>query len=101
MVVAAYPWARNWLHAAATSASPIRSALARRAELSYRLLTLVMRPPILGELDRSECNEIEAAMPSDVHPFLHRLVAATNAHDLDALVDCFTPDYRNEAPAHP
>ena len=36
-------------------------------------------------------------MPTDVHPFLRRLVTATNAHDLDALVDCFTPEYRNEA----
>ena len=40
-------------------------------------------------------------MPTDIHPFLRRLVTATNAHDLDALVDCFTPEYRNEAPAHP
>ena len=32
---------------------------------------------------------------------LERLTAATNGHDLDALVDCFTPDYRNETPAHP
>src|SRR5690242_20350198 len=30
-----------------------------------------------------------------------RLQAATNAHDLDALVDCFTPDYRSEIPLHP
>jgi len=30
-----------------------------------------------------------------------RLCAATNAHDLDALVDCFAVDYRNETPAHP
>jgi ketosteroid isomerase-like protein len=30
-----------------------------------------------------------------------RLVAATNAHDIDAVVACFTPDYRNETPAHP
>lgn len=30
-----------------------------------------------------------------------RLVRATNAHDLDALVDCFTADYRNMTPAHP
>ncbi len=30
-----------------------------------------------------------------------RLCAATTAHDLDALVDCFAPDYRNETPAHP
>jgi hypothetical protein len=30
-----------------------------------------------------------------------RLVAATNAHDLDALVACFSRDYVNETPAHP
>ena len=30
-----------------------------------------------------------------------RLAAATNAHDLDALVDCFAADYVNETPAHP
>ena len=32
---------------------------------------------------------------------LDRLVAATNAHDLAAVVDCFALDYRNETPAHP
>jgi ketosteroid isomerase-like protein len=32
---------------------------------------------------------------------LARLVAATNAHNLDGLVDCFQPDYVNETPAHP
>ncbi len=30
-----------------------------------------------------------------------RLVTATNAHDLDAIVACFAPGYRNETPAHP
>ena len=30
-----------------------------------------------------------------------RLLAATNAHDIDALVDCFAVDYVNETPAHP
>jgi ketosteroid isomerase-like protein len=30
-----------------------------------------------------------------------RLLAAKNAHDLDALVDCFAVDYVNETPAHP
>jgi len=30
-----------------------------------------------------------------------RLNEATNAHDLEALVACFAPDYRNETPAHP
>ena len=30
-----------------------------------------------------------------------RLRDAVVAHDLDALVDCFTPEYRNETPNHP
>jgi ketosteroid isomerase-like protein len=30
-----------------------------------------------------------------------RLCRATNAHDLDAVVACFAPDYRNDTPAHP
>jgi ketosteroid isomerase-like protein len=32
---------------------------------------------------------------------LARLLDATNRHDLEALVDCFADDYRNETPAHP
>jgi len=32
---------------------------------------------------------------------LDRLAAAASRHDLDALVGCFAPDYRNETPAHP
>lgn len=36
--------------------------------------------------------------PQDV---IAQLVAATNRHDLDALVACFAPDYRLETPAHP
>lgn len=32
---------------------------------------------------------------------VERLRAATNDHDLEALVDCFSADYRNETPAHP
>lgn len=35
------------------------------------------------------------------HAWLDRLLAATNAHDLAALVDCFAEDYVNETPAHP
>lgn len=38
-----------------------------------------------------------AAIPAVVD----RLVAAINAHDLDALVGCFAPDFTNEWPAHP
>ena len=32
---------------------------------------------------------------------LDRLLQATNAHDLEAILDCFTSGYRNETPAHP
>ena len=33
--------------------------------------------------------------------FLGRLEGATNAHDVEAVVQCFTTDYVNTAPAHP
>lgn len=32
---------------------------------------------------------------------VERLLLATNAHDLTALVGCFAAEYRNETPAHP
>jgi ketosteroid isomerase-like protein len=32
---------------------------------------------------------------------MDRLLVAMNAHDLDAFVACFAPDYRSEQPAHP
>ena len=32
---------------------------------------------------------------------LARLERAANAHDVDALVACFAPDYRNDTPVHP
>ena len=32
---------------------------------------------------------------------LRRLVQATNAHDVDAIVACFGAGYRNDTPAHP
>jgi ketosteroid isomerase-like protein len=32
---------------------------------------------------------------------VERLRDATNAHDLDAVVDCFAEDYRNDTPVHP
>ena len=32
---------------------------------------------------------------------MNRLLVALNAHDLDAFVGCFAPDYRSEQPAHP
>jgi hypothetical protein len=31
----------------------------------------------------------------------HRLQLAINAHDLDALADCFEPGYLSEQPLHP
>ena len=39
--------------------------------------------------------------PEPAEALLRRLAAVTNGHDLDALVDCFAPGYRNETPAHP
>jgi len=32
---------------------------------------------------------------------MNRLLAAMNAHDLDAFVECFASDYRSDQPAHP
>ena len=33
--------------------------------------------------------------------FADRVCEATNSHDIDRLVDCFTEDYVNETPVHP
>ena len=40
-------------------------------------------------------------MDDSTWALLERLAGAVNGHDLDALVSCFAPDYRNETPAHP
>ena len=40
-------------------------------------------------------------MSGDAREFFQRLVAAQNAHDIDAFVSCFAPDYSSEQPAHP
>lgn len=37
----------------------------------------------------------------DADAFVDRLLQATNAHDLPALVACFADDYVNETPVHP
>lgn len=37
----------------------------------------------------------------DPNDLLERLRRAVDAHDIDAVVACFAPDYRNETPAHP
>ena len=39
--------------------------------------------------------------PGDPLAVAHRLQAATNAHDLDALVGCFADGYLSEIPLHP
>jgi ketosteroid isomerase-like protein len=36
-----------------------------------------------------------------MHELDERMLAALNAHDLDAFVACFHEDYRSEHPAHP
>ena len=38
---------------------------------------------------------------SDPRDVFRRLVAAQNAHDVDAFVSCFAPDYSSAQPAHP
>jgi ketosteroid isomerase-like protein len=38
---------------------------------------------------------------SPTPPVIDRLTRAVNDHDLDAMVACFAPAYRNETPAHP
>ena len=40
-------------------------------------------------------------MSGDPREIFERLVAAQNAHDIEALVGCFAPDYSSEQPAHP
>jgi hypothetical protein len=42
-------------------------------------------------------------MDDSVEPLamVQRLLDATNAHDIDALVSCFGDDYVNETPVHP
>lgn len=40
-------------------------------------------------------------LPGAGEELLERLAGAVNRHDLDAVEACFTPDYRNETPAHP
>ncbi len=42
-----------------------------------------------------------ATVSTDPMAVVERLRAAINAHDLDALVACFTPGYVSEAPVHP
>jgi ketosteroid isomerase-like protein len=37
----------------------------------------------------------------DPRALVERLQRAVNDRDLDAVVDCFSPTYRNETPAHP
>ena len=40
-------------------------------------------------------------MSGDPREVFHRLVAAQNAHDIDAFVSCFAPGYVSQQPAHP
>jgi ketosteroid isomerase-like protein len=45
--------------------------------------------------------EERPAAPADPQATVERLTRAINAHDLEAFVDCFAPDYASEQPAHP
>jgi ketosteroid isomerase-like protein len=48
----------------------------------------------------ADVKRVDPAAPGPA-AFLDRLEAATNAHDVEAIVGCFTTDYENVAPAHP
>lgn len=37
----------------------------------------------------------------EARTFADRVCEATNSHDIERVVDCFTADYVNETPAHP
>src|SRR3954453_121005 len=39
--------------------------------------------------------------PADPRAPVERVARAMNAHDLDAFVACFAPDYASEQPVHP
>ena len=43
----------------------------------------------------------EFVSADDGDAVLGRLIHATNAHDIDAIVACFASGYRNETPVHP
>ena len=44
---------------------------------------------------------METSSPTSPASLVARLNAATNAHDLEAIVACFSPSYENVTPAHP
>jgi ketosteroid isomerase-like protein len=43
----------------------------------------------------------QPAYGDDPSAVVARLLRATNAHDLEAIVACFAPNYENRTPAHP
>ena len=42
-----------------------------------------------------------APTPSAPQQVFERMIQAANRHDLEAMVACYTPDYRSEQPFHP
>jgi ketosteroid isomerase-like protein len=40
-------------------------------------------------------------MAMDPRALVEQLRAAVDAHDIERIVSCFSPDFRNETPAHP
>jgi ketosteroid isomerase-like protein len=43
----------------------------------------------------------DARTQSAPQQVFERMIQAANRHDLDAMVACYTPDYRSEQPFHP
>src|SRR3954447_3393472 len=98
-LVPAYPRDRNDRCATVSTRSRERAAAARLFETSYR--RLLTEAAVGSMLIFITYNCIESGGDMGADDMLTRLERATNAHDLEALVDCFAVDYRNETPAHP
>src|SRR3954451_19288031 len=99
MVVAAYPWSVNRLSAASRRASCATRARSRRRLESYARRALTGE--VFGSTIHSSLLDRKLRTMDAPLSIVERLRVATNARDLDALVDCFADDYRNETPAHP
>ena len=56
-------------------------------------------PPYRHEARTGRPRPVDGSSPTP--PVIDRLTRAVNDHDLDAMVGCFAPAYRNETPVHP
>jgi ketosteroid isomerase-like protein len=55
----------------------------------------------MGSDHVSRCSRTEPVIDMEVPIIVQRLQQAINEHDLEAIADCFDPNYESEQPAHP